>query len=127
MNLAVGLGSLAVLRSTSRLGPRLRYTQLLMAAFNLFFAFGYPAYSGIAQFGDWAAVISGLEPHWLWRILLAVVSIAGYYRSMQLLAAPLAPFAGNAAPPVGGMPDNARLGRITLTPYIAAMILACLA
>jgi len=127
MNLAVGLGSLVTLRLTSRLGPRLRYFLVLVAAFNLFFAFGYPAYSGIAQFGDWAAVISGLEPHWLWRVLLVVVSIAGYYGSMKLLAGPLAPFAGNAAVPIGGMPDNARLGRITLTPYIAAMILACLA
>jgi hypothetical protein len=56
MNLAVGLGSLATLRLISPLGPLLRYFLVLVAAFNLFFAFGYPAYSGIARFGDWAAV-----------------------------------------------------------------------
>ena len=123
MNLAVGLGSLAAFRLFSRLGPVLRYFLVLVAAFNLFFAFGYPAYSGIAQFGDWAAVISGVEPHWLWRVLLVVVAVAGYYGSMKLIARAIAPFAGTA----GVLPHAARLGRITLIPYVASMILACLA
>jgi hypothetical protein len=65
MNLAVGLGTLAALRLCSHLSPLLRYFLVLGAAFNLLFAFGYPAYSGIARFGDWAAVISGFEPEWL--------------------------------------------------------------
>lgn len=127
MNLAVGLGSLATLRLISPLGPLLRYFLVLVAAFNLFFAFGYPAYSGIARFGDWAAVVSGLEPHWLWRVVLVVVAVAGYYGSMKLLARALAPFAGAAGLPTAVVPDNARLERITRIPYVAAMILACLA
>lgn len=127
MNLAVGLGALAAVRLIPRLGSRLRYFLVLVAAFNLFFAFGYPAYSGIARFGDWAAVISGLEPQWFWRVLLIVVSVAGYYATMLLLAQPLAPFAGAAGIPTHGLPDKARLSRIALIPYIAAMILASLA
>jgi hypothetical protein len=127
MNLAVGLGSLAALRLFSRLGPLLRYFLVLVAAFNLFFAFGYPAYSGIARFGDWARVIAGFEPEWLWRLLLVAVAVAGYYGCMKLLARAIAPFAGTAEAINGGLPDKGRLRRITLIPYLAAMILACLA
>lgn len=127
MNLAVGLGSLAALCLFSRLGALLRYFLVLVAAFNLFFAFGYPAYSGIAQFGDWAAVISGLEPQWLWRMLLVIVAVAGYYGSMKLLAKAIAPFAGTAEIPTGERLNKTRLRRITLIPYLASMVLACLA
>jgi hypothetical protein len=126
-NLAVGLVSLGVLRLFQRLGARLRYFLVLVAAFNLFFAFGYPAYSGITRFGDWAAVISGLEPSWVWRVLLVVVAVAGYYGSMKLLARAIAPFAAIAGVAKGGPPALARLRRITLVPYVASIILACLA
>jgi hypothetical protein len=127
MNLAVGLGSLAALRLISGLDPLLRYFLVLVAAFNLFFAFGYPAYSGVARFGDWAAVTSGFEPQWLWRALLVVIAVVGYYGSMMMLARPLAPFAGTAGMPTGEYPDKARLRRITRIPYAASVILACLA
>jgi hypothetical protein len=39
----------------------------------------------------------------------------------------MAPFAGTPGAPAVGLPDKARLRRITLIPYVAAMILACLA
>lgn len=123
MNLAIGLGSLAALRLSSRLSPLSRYFLMLVAAFNLFFGFGYPAYSGIAQFGDWAAVVSGLQPPWLWRVLLVVVGVAGYYGTMQLIGKAIAPFAGSTGAP----PDLARLQRITLIPYLAAIFVASLA
>lgn len=127
MNLAVGFGSLTALRFCPRLSSPLRYFLALVAAFNLFFAFGYPAYSGIARFGDWAAVISGLEPDWFYRMLLVVVAVAGYYGSMKLLGRAISPFAGVAGAPTNGPLDKARLQRITLIPYLAAMILACMA
>ncbi len=125
MNLAVGLGALAALRLSSRLGPLSRYFLVLVAAFNLFFAFGYPAYSGLSRFGDWAVVTFGFEPQWLWRALLVVIAVAGYYGSMRLLARPLMPFAGSVGAPAADFPDKARLSRITRIPYAAAMILAC--
>jgi hypothetical protein len=126
-NLAVGLGSLAFLRVLPHLRPGLRYFLILVAAFNLFFAVGYPAYSGIAQFGDWAAVVSGLNPPWLWRVVLVVVSVAGYYASMRLLVEPMAPFAGVVEDEAAIISAQARIRQITLTPYIASMVVACLA
>jgi hypothetical protein len=124
MNLAVGFAALASLRFLPRLGRLFRYFLVLVAAFNLFFAFGYPAYSGLAGFGDWAAVTAGLQPPWLWRVLLVVIAVAGYYSTMILLARPLAPFAATSE---GSSVNKARFGRITLIPYIAAIVLACLA
>ena len=127
MNLAVGLGAFAALRLSSRLRPHLRYFLVLVMAFNLLFAFAYPAYSGFAGFGDWAAVTSGWQPEWLWRVLLVVLAVVGYYGSMRLLGRPIAPFAAYVGVLPGSPLGNARLGRITLVPYLAAMVLACLA
>jgi hypothetical protein len=126
-NLVVGLGSLAFLRVLPHLRSALRYFLILVAAFNLFFAVGYPAYSGIAQFGDWATVVSGLNPPWLWRVVLVVVAVAGYYASMRLLIEPMAPFAGAAEDEAATHSGQSRIREITLTPYIASMVVACLA
>jgi hypothetical protein len=126
-NLCLGAGSLIALRYFPPRNARLRYFLVLVAAFNLFFAFGYPAYSGVARFGDWAAVISGLQPQWLWRVLLVVISVAGYYASMVLLARAITPFAATAGTSHVKVVDKNRLRRITLIPYISALVLAVLA
>jgi anaerobic C4-dicarboxylate transporter len=104
-----------------------RYFLILVAAFNLFFAVGYPAYSGIALFGDWAGVISGLDPPWIWRFVLVAVAVAGYYASMRLLIDPMAPFAGVAEDEAESVLAQARIRRITLIPYIGSMAVACAA
>jgi hypothetical protein len=115
-NLVVGLVSVLALRLLRTAQPSVRCFMVLLAAFNLLFAAAYPAYSGIALFGDWAAVISGLTPTWLWRGLLVVVSIISYYFALLLLAVELRPFCGSDAPEALD-----RLQRITLIPFIAAL------
>jgi hypothetical protein len=45
---------------------------------NLFLAFGYILYSGLINFGDFAAVVSGLRPAWLYRATLVVIGALGY-------------------------------------------------
>ena len=121
-NLMVGGLFVFVLRMFRLVTPSVRYFCILVIAFNLLFVAGYPFYSGIAAFGDWAAVISGLSPAWLWRVLLVVVSVAGYYAMLLLLAAEVRPFCGS---------DSAealtRLRRITLIPFLAALVTACVA
>jgi hypothetical protein len=64
----------------------------------LLFAAAYPLCSGIAAFGGWAAVISGLSPGWLWRVLLVVFSAVSYYLSVLLLAVEMRPFFGSDSP-----------------------------
>lgn len=118
-NVVVGLLSVPALRLLRTARPSIRCFIALLMAFNLLFAAAYPAYSGIALFGDWAAVISGLSPAWVWRGLLVVVSVISYYLSLLLLAVELRPFCGSNAP--GAL---TRLQRITLIPFIAALAAA---
>ena len=120
-NLAVGLIALALLRMLPRPSPHLRYLMVLVAAFNLFFAAGYPVYSGIALFGDWAAVISGLAPAWLWRTFMSIIGIAVYYVSMRFVSRAIHPFGFSSEGPA-----RDRLRRITLIPFLAAIGLAFL-
>ena len=102
--------------------PLVRYFLVVGVAFNVLFALAYPLYSGIAAFGDWAAVISGLSPGWLWRVLPAIFSVVSYYLSLLLLAFEMRPFCGSDNPDA-----LSRLRRITLIPYIAALSTAGLA
>ena len=118
-NVVVGLLSMMALRLLRPARPSVRFFLVLSMAFNLLFAAAYPAYSGIALFGDWAAVISGLSPTWLWRSLLVIGSVISYYLSLLLLAVELRPFCGSDAP--GAL---ARLQQITLIPFIAALAVA---
>ncbi|HTT61766.1 MAG TPA: hypothetical protein VMG35_07990 [Bryobacteraceae bacterium] len=70
-----------------RARPVTRYFLLMALAGNLFTGTGYFFFSGVTNFGDWAAVIRGLQPHWLYQIGLCVVGAASYYASMLLVAA----------------------------------------
>jgi hypothetical protein len=121
-NAVVGLLLFLALRPLQSVGPHIRYFLTLAIAFNLLFAASYPAYSGIAAFGDWAAVTSGLSPAWLWRILLVAFSAISYYLSLKLLALAMRPFCESNAPEA-----LTRLRRITLIPYLAAIGAACFA
>jgi hypothetical protein len=118
----VGLLSALVLRLGRKLGPHTQYFYTLVLAFNLLFAASYPAYSGIAAFGDWAAVIAGLSPAWLWRVLLVVFSVISYYLALRLLAVEMRPFCGSNA-----QEAQRRLRRTTLIPFVAALGAASLA
>ena len=51
----------------------------LFATVNLIQAAGYPLYSGVADIGDWAEIVHGLTPVWLWRASLVVVGATAYW------------------------------------------------
>src|SRR6476661_6073154 len=55
-----------ILLRPQRYRPVALYFLVLCLAGNLFTGTGYFFFSGIANFGDWAAVIAGLHPHWMW-------------------------------------------------------------
>src|SRR5882724_13192311 len=54
------------LRGARRYQPAMRFFLVLALAGNLFTGTGYFLFSGVFNFGDWAAVIQGLQPHWAW-------------------------------------------------------------
>jgi hypothetical protein len=106
-----------VLLRPQRYRPTTRYFLVLAMTGNLFTGTGYFFFSGVTSFGDWAAVIQGLQPHWIWRLGLIVLGVASYYASMLLVAAKLNPFRG---------PDGSRLRGLCWTPYFTDGILAAL-
>src|SRR5580704_454491 len=82
VNLALGIILWFALRAAKSATIQLRYFLLTGLAFNLLGATGYFFFSGVTNFGDWAAVIAPMHPHWLWRTLLVVLGIATYYAAV---------------------------------------------
>jgi len=83
-NLIVGVLSLLLLRRVRKLTPS-AYFLWLFGAFNLFNV-GYLVASAFTNSGDWAAVISGLSPSWLWRCVLGLVGTIFYVLSLRWVA-----------------------------------------
>jgi len=106
-----------LLRSPQRYPPATRYFLVLAMAGNLFTGTGYFFFSGITNFGDWAAVIRGLQPHWMWQLGLVVLGVATYYVSMLIVAAELNSFRSQDQ-------SSRRLRGLCWTPYFTDGILA---
>ena len=51
----------------------------LFATINFLQACGYLLYSGVSNIGDWAEVVRGLRPFWLWRAGLVLVGASTYW------------------------------------------------
>ena len=116
-NLAAAAMFWLALRSAAGASVRLRFFLLISLAFNLFTGTGYFFFSGVTNFGDWAAVIAGLPAHGLWRALLIAVGVASYYGAVLVVGAGLVRYVG--------VPRNdlRRLRKLTFIPYFAAVIL----
>ena len=120
VNLFFALIFWLLLLKPERYRPTTRYFLVLAMAGNLFTGTGYFFFSGVTNFGDWAAVIRGLQPHWMWQLGLILVGMASYYASMLLVAAQLKPFQEKS-------PPSRRLRVLCWTPYFTDGILAALA
>jgi hypothetical protein len=105
-----------LLRRPQRYRPATRYFLVLAMAGNLFTGTGYFFFSGVTNFGDWAAVIRGLRPHWMWQLGLVVVGVASYYASTLAVAVHFKAFQDKE--------DSRRLRRLCWTPYFTDGILA---
>jgi hypothetical protein len=120
VNLSFALIFWLLLLKPERYRPTTRYFLVLAMAGNFFTGTGYFFFSGVTNFGDWAAVIRGLQPHWMWQLGLIVVGMASYYASMLLVAAQLKPFRERSL-------SSRRLRVLCWTPYFTDGILAGLA
>lgn len=115
VNLAAGGLFWLLLRIRRNASPHTRYFLLIACLFNLFDGTGYFFFSGITNFGDWAGVITGLQPHWMWRTLLFLVGVASYYAVVLLAGVGFARYLA-----VSG--KNPRLLRLTLVPYLTGIV-----
>ena len=119
VNLLFGATFWLLLRRAERYSPVTRYFLVIAMAGNLFTGTGYFLFSGVTNFGDWAAVIRDLHPHWLWRVGLIVLGAASYYASMLLVAAQFKPFRGSQY-------TWPALRALSWTPYFTDAIVATL-
>ncbi len=121
VNLAAALALWLALRNAKRASMALRYFLLITCAFNLLTGTGYFLFSGITDFGDWAAVIRGMHPHVVWRTILVAAGAGAYYLAARVIGVGIVRYVG--------IPREAhgRLRKFTIVPYLAAVALACVA
>ncbi|MGA8030413.1 MAG: hypothetical protein WB992_25000 [Bryobacteraceae bacterium] len=117
VNLLFGAIFWLVLRRARAYRPATRYFLVLAMAGNLFTGTGYFFFSGVANFGDWAAVIRGMQPYWLWRVGLVALGVASYYASMLLVGAELQAFRDREI-------HSGRIREVSWTPYFTEGALA---
>lgn len=116
VNLIFGVIFWILLLKPGRYRPATRYFLALAMMGNLFTGTGYFLFSGVSNIGDWAVVIRGLHPHWMWDAALIVLGVVAYFASMLLVAAKLKPFHRMQGP--------GRIRRLSWTPYVTDGILA---
>jgi len=94
-----------------------RYFLWLFGSINLLNGTGYLLFSGLLDIGDWAVVISGHHPHWVWRAFIAAAGAALYIGAVRLIAGSLISLVRN-----GGL-DRQEVGRLVFPAYIAGGLL----
>jgi len=116
-NVIAGLLCWIAIRFLRHASGHLRYFVWLLMTVNLLQAAGYFWFSGVGNFGDWADVLVGLTPVWLWRTGLTVLGAGTYVLVIRLAVLELRPFLAEADWRRGGAKD------LTIVPYITGGIL----
>ena len=122
VNLITGLAGLVALRGMKGVPGPGRYLMWLVTTLGLFMATGYLLFSGVGGIGDLAIVTKGLQPAWLWRVLLALAGAALYLLSAIVAVAEFGRIAG---PP--GEALVSRASRIALISYLTGAVVICTA
>ena len=117
VNFIVGFLGWLALRFVTHARGHLRYFLWLLMTINLLQVGGYFLFSGVGNFGDWADVIHGLAPAWLWRTGLIVLGAASYVLVVWLALLELRRFLGEPDWRRGGAKD------LTIVPYITGGLL----
>jgi hypothetical protein len=117
VNLIAGFFAWIALRAANPSRERWRYFLWLFMTINFLQAAGYFLFSGVSNFGDWAEVIHGLQPAWLWRAALAVFGMAAYMCVVWMGLLELRPFLGKQDYRRGAVKD------LTVIPYLTGGIL----
>jgi hypothetical protein len=116
-NVIAGVLALVALRAARSAPATGRYFLWLFMTVNLLQAGGYWLFSGLGNIGDWANVIAGLSPGWVFRLGLAVLGSVAYCGVVLLSLRELAPFLGR------GAGQWRRALPLTVIPYLAGGIL----
>jgi hypothetical protein len=77
-NLVVGLFLLTILRLSAHRSSESKLFLWLFMVLNWLLGSSYWLFSGVANIGDWAVVISGWQPVWAWRLGMALLGTGLY-------------------------------------------------
>ncbi len=120
VNLLAALLAVVLLRSGRVAWPGARFFLWLFATINLMQGTGYFLFSGIGGIGDWASVVAGWRPAWLWRVGLTVIGGALYGLATARMMEALRSFL-----PADRGRTLSEAYRLTLTPYLVGAGLYC--
>lgn len=98
LNLVFGWLALAVLRRSGAWSAEARWFTWLFMLMNFLTGAGYLMFSGIGNIGDLAVVIDGWQPHWAWRVGLALLGSIGFMVLVWLALKELGKIIGGAPP-----------------------------
>jgi hypothetical protein len=96
-NLIAGVLLWIIIRNSRKLASETQFFLWLFMLMNWFYGAGYLMFSGIANVGDWAVVINGWEPNWLWRVLMAILGTLLYIVFIRLALRELGKMIGGEA------------------------------
>ena len=116
-NLIAGALFWVLLRRLRQASAASRLFLWLAMARNLFWGTGYMLYSGVLGAGDWLSLIKGLQPGWLWVLLLELTGAVTYGLAALLAAREARCFAMSTP----------RLWRVIAVTYLAGGAVACAA
>jgi len=119
------LVSFLILDRISMPSSHWKYFIWLLGTLGLLTATGYLLFSGVSGLGDFGTsrdgVIYQLEPEWLWRVLLILAGLGGYYGSIYFSLRRMAAIIGGS-----GLERVQRAQRLSLTSYLTGGIVSVL-
>ena len=125
VSLLLGLVSFLILDRISMPSSHWKYFIWLLGTLGLLTATGYLLFSGVSGLGDFGTsrdgVIYQLEPEWLWRVLLILAGLGGYYGSIYFSLRRMAAIIGGS-----GQERVQRAQRLSLTSYLTGGIVSVL-
>lgn len=121
-NLLAGVILWLVLRKSNNTASETWYFLWLFMLINFLYGSGYLMFSGIANVGDMAVVISGWEPAWLWRVLMTIVGSIMFMFFVALALREFGKMAGGE-----GSEQIKRANKISIVSYITCVVVVLIA
>ena len=114
-NLIAGFLLWIILRKSRKQAPETWFFLWLFMLMNWCYSAGYLIFSGIANVGDWAVVVNGWKPNWLWRVLMTILGTLFFMVFVRLAL-------GELGKMIGGEADEQidRANKLCFASYITA-------
>ena len=121
-NLLAGVLLWLTLRGLENQPSETKFFIWLFMMMNWFYGAGYFIFSGIFNVGDWAVVIDGWDPGWLWRGLMTIVGIVLFIFFVRQGLKEYGKMVGG-----NGEEQMRRANRLFILSYVTAFVVVLLA